>query len=108
MGRARLLVLLAVAIVATGVTTAAASRPTARAARVHRCHARVDFNLAVSSSRNMSCRVAAHDIRRYHGSIRRRFTTPGGFRCHRVSGNRLAGQWRCVRRTKAYRFDFSD
>jgi hypothetical protein len=108
MGRAGLMVLVTVAILAGAVGTAVAGGPRAQAARLHLCRSRVDFNLTVSSSRNMLCRTAAHDIRRYHGSIARRFTTPGHFRCHRVSGNRLAGQWRCVRRTRAYRFEFGD
>ena len=37
-----------------------------------------------------------------------RFSTPGGFNCMRVAGNALAGQWRCVKGRKAYRFEFSD
>jgi len=77
-------------------------------ARVVRCHAHADFNILISSARNMTCRAAAHEMRRYKGSIRTRFRTPGGFGCYRVSGNRLAGQWRCVRRTQAFRFEFAD
>ena len=77
-------------------------------ARVVLCHAHADFNILISSARNMTCRAAAREMRRYKGSIRTRFRTPGGFGCYRVSGNRLAGQWRCVRRTQAFRFDFSD
>jgi hypothetical protein len=72
------------------------------------CHARADFNLLISSARNMRCRNAARELRRYKGSIKRRFTTPHGFHCKRASGGRLAGQWRCARRTKAFRFEFSD
>jgi hypothetical protein len=47
-------------------------------------------------------------MRRYKGSISRRFTTPGGFRCRQQSGVPQGGQWRCVRRSKAYRFEFGD
>jgi hypothetical protein len=72
------------------------------------CHAQADFNLLVSSARNMTCAAAKRELRRYHGSISRRFRTPGGFVCYRVSGNRLAGQWRCVRGSRAFRFEFSD
>ena len=72
------------------------------------CHAHADFNLLVTSARNMGCRAAARELRRYRGSISRRFHTPGGFSCYRVSGNRLAGRWRCVRGIRAFRFDFSD
>ena len=77
--------------------------PTAHSAYVRGCHARVDFNLVVSSSRNMSCGAAKHDISRYKGNIKRRFRTPGGFACHRVSGSRVGGQWRCTKDTRAYR-----
>jgi hypothetical protein len=62
----------------------------------------------ITSARNMTCGAAKHDMRRYHGAIYRHFTTPGGFRCSRVSGGSLGGQWRCVRRARAYRFDFGD
>jgi hypothetical protein len=72
------------------------------------CHVRADFNLLVSSARNMTCRAAARELRRYRGSIGRRFRTPGAFVCYRVSGSRLAGQWRCVRGRQAFRFEFSD
>jgi len=56
----------------------------------------------------MRCKTARRDLRRHVGSISFRFRTPGGFRCQRVSGNALAGQWRCVKQRKAYRFEFSD
>jgi hypothetical protein len=77
-------------------------------ARLRSCHTRADFNLLISSARDMSCRTARRDLRRHHGSIAFRFRTPGGFRCTRVSGTALAGQWRCVKGHKAYRFEFSD
>jgi hypothetical protein len=102
------LALAALLLVAMSFAGAAAARGTAQEARVVGCHARADFNLLISSARNMSCRKAKRELRRYRGSIARRFRTPGGFRCHRVSGNRLAGQWRCVRRSRAFRFEFSD
>ena len=76
--------------------------------RVRDCAAKADFNLEISSARNMSCRSAKRDLRRHKGSIGFRFGTPGGFRCTRVSGSALAGQWRCVKGRKAYRFEFSD
>ena len=77
-------------------------------ATLRTCHTRADFNLLISSARNMRCKTARRDLRRHHGSISFRFRTPGGFRCKRVSGNALAGQWRCVKQRKAYRFEFSD
>lgn len=72
------------------------------------CHVRADFNVLISSARNMSCKAGAQEMRRYRGSIARSFRTPGGFACYRVSGGRLAGQWRCVRGLQAFRFEFSD
>jgi hypothetical protein len=73
------------------------------------CHTWASYpNVLISSARNMTCRAAALDMRRYRGSIFFRFHTPGGFTCTRVSGGRLAGQWRCARGSTAYRFDFAD
>ena len=65
-------------------------------------------NVKISSARNMSCAEARRAMRRHRGSIATRFTTPGGFRCARVSGAELGGQWRCVRRSRAFRFEFGD
>jgi hypothetical protein len=95
------------AVLAVVVVVAAVAATPARAGVV-RCHARADFNLLVSSARNITCKAAARELRRYRGSIARRFRTPDGFSCYRVSGSRLAGQWRCVRGTQAFRFEFSD
>jgi hypothetical protein len=80
----------------------------ALAATVVSCHVHADFNLLVSSARNMTCKAAATELRRYRGSIARRFRTRGGFVCYRVSGNRLGGRWRCVRGGQAFRFEFGD
>jgi hypothetical protein len=82
--------------------------PAEAPAKLRSCHTRADFNLLISSARNMRCKTARRDLRRHVGSISFRFRTPGGFRCKRVSGNALAGQWRCVKKRKAYRFEFSD
>jgi hypothetical protein len=83
--------------------------PTAESADVVvTCHVRADFNLLISSARNMPCKGAARELRAYRGSIARRFSLRSGFACYRVSGNRLAGQWRCVRGRQAFRFEFSD
>ena len=98
-----------VALVTMIVVLLAAAAPSGAApSRVRDCAAKVDFNLEISSARNMSCRSAKRDLRRHKGSIGFRFRTPGGFRCTRVSGTALAGQWRCVKGHKAYRFEFSD
>jgi hypothetical protein len=73
------------------------------------CNAWASYpNIKISSARNMTCRAAVLDMRRYRGQIFRRFRTPGGFACARVSGGNLAGQWRCVSGAKAYRFEFAD
>src|SRR4051794_36324695 len=98
---------LLVLLLATAAAPAGAA-PVARVAEVHDCHHKADFNILISSARNMRCRTAARDMKRYRASIKRTFTTPGGFHCRRVHGGRLGGQWRCVRRHKAYRFEFGD
>ncbi len=78
-------------------------------AAVRDCNTYVYYpNSKISSARNMTCRAAAREMRRYRGSIERRFRTPRGFQCYRVSGGRLGGQWRCVRGTRAFRFEFGD
>jgi hypothetical protein len=87
---------------------AAAAPSGAAPSRVRDCAAKVDFNLEISSARDMSCRAAKRDLRRHKGSIGFRFRTPGGFRCMRVSGTSLGGQWRCVKGHRAYRFEFGD
>jgi len=80
----------------------------ARAAVVD-CHVWASYpNVLISSARNMTCRAAATDMRTYRGQIFRRFKTPAGFLCQRVSGGQFGGQWRCVRGNRAYRFEFGD
>ena len=96
------------ALAMTVVLLGAAAPSEAAPARVRDCNAKADFNLVVSSARNMRCRTAKRDLRRHRGSIGFRFTTPGGFRCMRVSGSSLGGQWRCVKGDRAYRFEFAD
>ncbi len=91
-------------VVLLGTATPSGAAP----ARVRDCSAKVDFNVEISSARNMRCRTAKRDLRRHKGSIGFSFSTPGGFRCMRVSGTSLGGQWRCVKGRKAYRFEFSD
>jgi hypothetical protein len=65
-------------------------------------------NIKISSARNMTCRAAVVEMRRYRGQIFRRFRTPGRFTCTRVSGGQFGGQWRCVRAKLAFRFEFGD
>ena len=88
---------------------AIAAAPEGASAKVVDCDDRVfDTNVIISSSRNMSCRKAVKEMRRYRGSIVRRFETPGGFSCTRQSGSTYVGQWRCVNGRRAYRFKFAD
>ena len=104
--RALALPLLAGAIL-TGAGSAPASPPTrgAGAAAVRDCNLFVAYpNTRITSARNMSCRTARRELRRYRRSIRRRFRTPGGFSCRRVSGGRARGRWRCTRGARGFRF----
>jgi hypothetical protein len=100
----------AAAFASTGAASSAADdRPTARAAAVRDCHVYAYYpNVLISSAPNMTCRAAARDMRRYRDPIYRRFWTPGGFLCVRVSGSAHGGQWRCVNNARAYRFEFGD
>ena len=91
------------------LAVAAAALALAAPNGVVNCHVWASYpNTLISSARNMRCRAAAQDMRRYRGQIFRRFRTPGGFVCTRVSGGQFGGQWRCVRGTRAYRFEFGD
>jgi hypothetical protein len=94
-------------VLLAAMAASAVLAPAAPAA-VRSCSAKIDFNLKVSSARNMTCAAARADLRGHRGSISYRFTTPGGFACKRVMGNRLSGQWRCVKGMRAYRFEFGD
>jgi hypothetical protein len=98
MRRTLLLVLLAIPLAV----------PAGASAEVHGCNHHADFNVLISSARNISCTKARAEMRRYKGSIRKTFSTPRGFRCRRVSGGRLGGQWRCAKGRRAFRFEFGD
>ena len=87
---------------------AAAAAPEASPAAVRGCNHKVDFNLKITSARNMRCRAARRVMRRHRGSIARHFDAPDGFSCDRVSGTRLGGEWRCARGRRAFRFVFGD
>jgi hypothetical protein len=95
---------LALTVVLLGSAAPSEAAPT----RLRSCSTKADFNLLITSARNMFCRTARRDLRRHQGSIGFRFSTPGGFNCMRVSGTALGGQWRCVKGRKAYRFEFGD
>jgi hypothetical protein len=77
-------------------------------AEARHCNKAVDFNLHIVGAHHMTCKAAAKEQKSYNGSIKRQFDTPGGFHCKRISGGRLAGQWRCRKSTRSYRFTFSD
>jgi hypothetical protein len=90
-------------------TVIAALAISASPAGVVDCNAWASYpNIKISSARNMTCRAAVVEMRRYRGQIFRRFRTPGRFTCARVSGGHFGGQWRCVRATLAFRFEFGD
>lgn len=88
---------------------AAVAFPAAPAsAAVHGCSLTASETQVITSVRNMGCRAAKRDLNAYRGFIKKSFKTPGGFRCTRVSGGRLGGEWRCVKAKRAYRFAFGD
>ena len=90
-------------------TVIAALAISASPANVVDCNSWASYpNIKISSARNMTCRAAVVEMRRYRGQIFRRFRTPGRFTCSRVSGGNFGGQWRCVRATQAFRFEFGD
>jgi hypothetical protein len=72
-----------------------------------KCNHKVDFNLKITAANNMRCRGARRVMRRYDGSISRRFNTDG-FRCKRIKGSAVSGTWRCRKDQKAFRFVFGD
>jgi hypothetical protein len=102
--RARVRLVLSVAAATTAF--ASLSAPAADAF-VHRCNLPEDGTITVTSVRNMTCAQARAVERAYRGSISRRFRM-GRFSCYRTSGMALAGEWRCVRGSRAFRFDFAD
>jgi hypothetical protein len=80
----------------------------AGSAIVRDCNHKVDFNLKITSARNMRCRAARRVMRRHDSSIARHFEAPNGFRCDLVEGRPISGIWRCTRGVKAFRFAFGD
>jgi hypothetical protein len=82
--------------------------PAGASASLHECDIQATNTTMISSARDMSCQTAARETRRYRGNISTTFRTPGGFRCGRVSGGELGGQWRCTKGHQAFRFEFAD
>lgn len=72
------------------------------------CHRQISETQTITSARAMTCAAAGRDLARNRKPISRRFRTPGGFTCRRVSGGALGGEWRCTKGTRAYRFEFGD
>ena len=99
---------LVVLIVIGALTALALPGSSAGSAIVRDCNHAVDFNLKITSARNMRCRAARRVMRRHDSSIARHFDAPNGFRCNLVEGRPISGIWRCTRGVKAFRFDFAD
>ena len=90
---------------------ALASLPAGAGARpdvVRTCNHKLDFNLKITSARNMRCRAARRVMRRHRKSIAPHFNAPNGFHCDLVRGSGSAASWRCTRGGKAFRFLFGD
>jgi hypothetical protein len=71
-----------------------------------KCSTKVTRHLKVIQVNNIKCRGAKRVIGRYHGSIKRKFTT-SGYHCKRVKGKPTNGVWRCSSRTKAFKFKYA-
>jgi hypothetical protein len=99
---------LALSLIAAAALAAWPAGAGARADVVRTCSHKVDFNLKITSARNMRCRAARRVMRRHEGSIARHFDAPSGFRCNLVEGRPISGIWRCTRDDKAFRFAFGD
>ena len=100
----RLLTLIAIA----ALTALALPATSAGSAIVRDCNHAVDFNLKITSARNMRCRAARRVMRRNDKPIAINFAAPNGFRCKLAERGPLSGTWRCTRGVKAFRFDFAD
>jgi hypothetical protein len=72
-----------------------------------KCSTKVNSHLKVVQANNIKCRGAKRVIGRYHGSIKRKFKAPSGFRCKRVKGKATNGVWRCASSTKAFKFKYA-
>jgi len=96
-------------LIALGALVALALPSSSPASAIVRdCNHKVDFNLKITSARNMRCRAARRVMRRHDRPIARRFDAPNGFECRLVAGRLISGEWRCTRGAKAFRFVFGD
>lgn len=84
------------------------SEPQPGADRHHRRSPRTDRRDDLLRVDPLTCRRAKRLMRQYRAPIYPTFTIPVGFYCYRVSGGSLGGQWRCVKGSSAFRFDFGD
>jgi hypothetical protein len=89
------------------VTTAPASAGYTDPFAWKKCHSKVDFNLKITAAKAIRCKGAKRLMGHYEGQIKRRFKV-SGYRCKRVKGTRLAGTWKCTKRSKAFKFKFAD
>lgn len=95
---------------AVAVCLAACALVSPASAAVSDCSTSVyGTSLVITSVRDMSCAQAAADQRRSRQCCLPRFRSAGGFRCS-ISINRglYAAQFRCVRGSRAYRFEYSE
>jgi hypothetical protein len=99
-----------VAVLVLGGALVAIAFPASSAgsAIVRDCNHKVDFNLQITSARNMRCRAARRVMRRHDAPIARHFEAPNGFHCDLAEGRAISGIWRCTRGVKAFRFAFGD
>jgi hypothetical protein len=105
---ALILILTLSATTASAVPTAAQDDQYTDPFAWKKCSAKVSSSLKITAARRMRCKAAKRVMRRYDGSISRKFST-AGFKCKRVKGRAVSGIWRCKKGTrKAFRFAFRD
>jgi hypothetical protein len=105
---ALILVLTLSAATASAVPTAAQDDQYTDPFAWRKCSAKVSSNLKITAVRRMRCKAAKRVMRRYDGSISRRFST-AGFSCKLAKGRPISGIWRCKKGSRrAFRFAFGD
>jgi hypothetical protein len=101
---ALILILTLSATTASAVPTAAQDDQYTDPFAWKKCSAKVSSSLKITAVRRMRCKAAKRVMRRYDGSISRKFST-AGFNCKRVKGRAASGIWRCRKGSrKAFRF----
>jgi hypothetical protein len=105
---ALILILTLSTVTASAVPTAAQDEEYTDPFAWKKCSAKVSSNLKITAVRRMRCKAAQRVMRRYDGSISRKFST-AGFNCKRVKGRAVSGIWRCKKgSSNAFRFAFGD